>query len=108
MITKEKKEKIIKKYKLHKEDTGSSAVQVAILTERIKELTAHLKENKQDNHSRRGLLKMVAKRKKLLQDVQGRSEEEFMKLTTTLKLKEGRRATAQTTQKKNAKEKSTK
>lgn len=90
MITKEKKEKIIKKFKLHKEDTGSSEVQVAILTERIKELTEHLKINKKDNHSRRGLLKMVAKRKKLLRDIKGNSEERFNKIVKSLKLKEAK------------------
>lgn len=90
MITKEKKEKIIKKFKLHKEDTGSSEVQVAILTERIKELTEHLKTNKKDNHSRRGLLKMVQKRKKLLRDIQSNSEERFSKITKALKLKESK------------------
>jgi len=87
MIKKEKKKKIIEKFKSHKEDTGSSEVQVAILTERIKELTDHLKVNKKDNHSRRGLLKMVAKRKKLLKDIQGRSEERFVKIAKSLKLK---------------------
>ncbi len=90
MITKEKKEKIIKKFKLHKEDTGSSEVQVAILTERIKELTEHLKINKKDNHSRRGLLKMVAKRKKLLRDIKANSEERFEKIVKALKLKEAK------------------
>jgi small subunit ribosomal protein S15 len=90
MIKKEKKEKIIKKFKLHKEDTGSSEVQVAILTERIKELTEHLKTNKKDNHSRRGLLKMVAKRKKLLRDIKGSSEERFAKIVKALKLKEAK------------------
>jgi small subunit ribosomal protein S15 len=90
MIKKEKKEKIIKKFKLHKEDTGSSEVQVAILTERIKELTEHLKINKKDNHSRRGLLKMVAKRKKLLRDIKNASEERFAKIVKALKLKEAK------------------
>jgi len=90
MIKKEKKEKIIKKFKLHKEDTGSSEVQVAILTERIKELTEHLKLNKKDNHSRRGLLKMVAKRKKLLRDIKASSEERFAKIVKALKLKEAK------------------
>ena len=90
MIKKEKKEKVIKKFKLHKEDTGSSEVQVAILTERIKELTEHLKINKKDNHSRRGLLKMVAKRKKLLRDIKNNSEERFNKIVKSLKLKEAK------------------
>ncbi|MDD3006443.1 MAG: 30S ribosomal protein S15 [Candidatus Pacebacteria bacterium] len=90
MIKKDKKEKIIKKFKLHKEDTGSSEVQVAILTERIKELTEHLKVNKKDNHSRRGLLKMVAKRKKLLKDIKANDEERYAKIVKGLKLKEAK------------------
>jgi len=87
MIKKDKKKKIIEKFKTHKEDTGSSEVQVAVLTERIKELTEHLKVNKKDNHSRRGLLQMVAKRKKLLKDIQNNSEERFGKIAKSLKLK---------------------
>jgi small subunit ribosomal protein S15 len=87
MIKKDKKSKIVKAYGTHKDDTGSSDVQVAILTERIKGLTAHLKENPKDNHSRRGLLQMVAKRKKLLKDIQGRDEERYEKIAKSLKLK---------------------
>lgn len=87
MIKKDKKSKIMKTYGAHKDDTGSSEVQIAILTERIKELTGHLKENPKDNHSRRGLLQMVAKRKKLLKDIQGRDEERFGKIVKSLKLK---------------------
>lgn len=90
MITKEKKKKIISKFGVHKNDTGSSDVQVAVLTERIKELTDHLKVNKKDNHSRRGLLKMVAKRKKLLKNVKDSSEERYAKITKSLKLKEAK------------------
>jgi len=90
MIKKEKKKKIIEKFKLHKDDTGSAEVQVAVLTERIKELTEHLKINKKDNHSRRGLLKMVAKRKKLLKDIENESEERFAKIVQALKLKEAK------------------
>jgi len=63
--TKEKK-KIIEKLKTHDTDTGSSQVQIGILTDKIKELSEHLKKNPKDNHSRRGLLKMVAKRKSFL------------------------------------------
>ena len=66
MISKEKKQSVIKEYARTEGDTGSCEVQIAILTERIKELTAHLVENKNDNHSRRGLAKMVGTRKKLL------------------------------------------
>ena len=66
MISKESKAEIIAKYKRDENDTGSPEVQVAILTERINELTEHLKVHKKDNHSRRGLLKMVGKRRNLL------------------------------------------
>lgn len=67
MIAKEKKHELIDEYKTHEADTGSTEVQVAILTERIRELTAHMKIHTKDFHSRRGLLIMVGKRRKLLQ-----------------------------------------
>jgi len=63
---KETKETIVKDYKTHNNDTGSSQVQIALLTQRINELTEHFKIHKKDNHSRRGLLKMVSRRRKLL------------------------------------------
>ena len=66
MITKEKKTEIINQYARKPGDTGSPEVQVAVLTERIQELTEHLKANPKDHHSRRGLLKMVGKRRGLL------------------------------------------
>ena len=66
MINKDKKQGIIKEFARSEADTGSTEVQVAILTARIKELTEHLKSNNNDNHSRRGLIKMVNQRKKLL------------------------------------------
>ena len=66
MITSEKKAEIIKEYGRKEGDTGSYEVQIALLTYRIKELTEHLKENPKDHHSRRGLLKMVGKRRGLL------------------------------------------
>ena len=65
-MTVEKKQEIIQKYRRDEKDTGSSEVQIALLTERINELTEHLKVHKKDNHSRRGLLKMVGKRRNLL------------------------------------------
>ena len=65
-MTKERKQEIINTYKREEKDTGSPEVQVALLTERINELTEHLKIHKKDNHSRRGLLKMVGKRRNLL------------------------------------------
>ena len=66
MITKEKKQEIIDLYKVHEGDTGSPEVQIAILTYRIETLTEHLKANKKDHHSRRGLNKMVGHRRNLL------------------------------------------
>ncbi len=65
-LTKERKQEIINAFKTHENDTGSPEVQVAILTERINYLTEHFKVHKKDHHSRRGLLKMVAQRRKLL------------------------------------------
>ena len=66
MIAKEKKQEIIAKYGRTANDTGSPEVQVAILTFRLRELTEHLKENKKDHHSRRGMLKMIGQRRGLL------------------------------------------
>lgn len=66
MLTPEDKTKIVKKYKLHERDTGSPEVQIALLTEEIKRLLLHLKKHPKDFHSKRGLLKMVAKRRKFL------------------------------------------
>ena len=65
-ITKEEKQKIVKKFGSNDQDTGSSEVQIAILTHRIRELTDHVKVHKKDNHTRRGLVQLVSKRKKLL------------------------------------------
>ena len=66
MISKLKKQEVIEKYRRDEKDTGSPEVQIALLTERINELTEHLKTNPNDNHSRRGLLKMVGNRRNLL------------------------------------------
>ena len=66
MLTPEEKEKVIKKYKLHETDTGSPEVQITLLTEEIKKLLLHLKKHSKDFHSKRGLLKMVSKRRRLL------------------------------------------
>lgn len=65
-MTKERKQELINTYKREENDTGSPEVQIALLTERISELTEHLKVHKKDNHSRRGLLKMIGKRRNLL------------------------------------------
>lgn len=82
-----KKGDIIKKYKLHKADTGSPEVQIAIFTEKIDELSKHLKKNRKDNHSRRGLLGMVSKRKRLLSYLQREDEKRYKSITKKLGLK---------------------
>jgi small subunit ribosomal protein S15 len=83
--TKTKKD-IIKKYQLHKDDTGSPQVQVALLTERIEQLRQHLKEHKKDFHSRRGLLQLVGKRRKLLKYIEKTDEKMLKELKKDLKL----------------------
>jgi small subunit ribosomal protein S15 len=87
MLDKKTKEKIIKKFRVHENDTGSTQVQIAILTEEIKQLTDHLKQHKQDNSSRRGLLKKVSERRKFLKYLQKENAEQFKELATKLKLK---------------------
>lgn len=87
MLDKRKKEKIIEKYKTHASDTGSSQVQIAILTEEIKELTKHLKEHKKDFSSRRGLLKKVAERRRLLNYLFREDQKAYEELVKDLKLK---------------------
>ncbi len=72
-ITKERKDALIKEHATHEGDTGSPEVQIAILTERINNLTEHFKSHKKDNHSRRGLLTMVALRRRLLDYVKSRN-----------------------------------
>lgn len=84
MISQEKKQAIIKEYAKKDGDTGSCEVQVAILTERIKELTEHLKVNKKDYHSRRGLIQMVSKRKKLLKYLESKDLEGYRELKKRL------------------------
>lgn len=87
MLDKKNKEKIIKKFRVHDTDTGSPQVQIAILTEEIKELTDHLKKHKHDFSSRRGLLKKVSERRKLLKYLQKENAEQFKELAEKLKLK---------------------
>lgn len=87
MLDKKAKEKIIKKFRVHETDTGSPQVQIAILTEEIKELTEHLKKHKHDFSSRRGLLKKVGERRKLLKYLQKENAEQFAELADKLKLK---------------------
>ena len=79
-VTPERKLELIKEYATKDGDTGSPEVQVAILTERIVNLTEHFKTNKKDNHSRRGLLKMVALRRKLLDYTKSKDEERYKTL----------------------------
>ena len=87
MITKELKQQIIKEYARTEGDTGSPEVQVAILTERIKELTEHLKTNHKDHHSRRALLKMVGKRRGLLDYLKKTDIERYRALIEKLGLR---------------------
>ncbi len=86
-ITKEKKQEVIKKHQRDKNDTGSPEVQVAILTSRINKLTGHVKENAKDHSSRYGLLKMVSRRRKLLDYLKDNDEASYKKLIKELKLK---------------------
>ena len=83
-ITAERKTALIKDYAINKDDTGSPEVQVAILTERINYLTDHFKLHKKDNHSRRGLLKMVSKRRQLLDYVKRKDEPRYQKIIDKL------------------------
>ncbi|MFL6466744.1 MAG: 30S ribosomal protein S15 [Pyrinomonadaceae bacterium] len=84
---KEVKEKIVGDYKTHVSDTGSSQVQVALLTQRINELTEHFKVHKKDNHSRRGLLKMVSRRRKLLDYLKRSNINEYHEIINKLGLR---------------------
>ncbi|MEO1198348.1 MAG: 30S ribosomal protein S15 [Pseudomonadota bacterium] len=83
-IAPERKQELIKEYATKEGDTGSPEVQVAILTERIVNLTEHFKGHKKDNHSRRGLLKMVSQRRSLLDYVRARDEERYRTLISRL------------------------
>lgn len=87
MLDKKIKQKIIGKYKIHRTDTGSTQVQIAILSEEIKKLTEHLKAHKHDHSSRRGLLKKVGERRRLLKYLQKDDEKAFNQLAKNLKLK---------------------
>ena len=86
-ITPERKAALIKEYGVKDGDTGSPEVQVAILTERIVNLTEHFKTNKKDNHSRRGLLAMVSQRRRLLDYVKNKNESRYTDLITKLGLR---------------------
>jgi small subunit ribosomal protein S15 len=85
--TKGANEDLVKKYQSHDNDTGSTEVQVAILTKKVSDLTKHLKEHKKDFDSRRGLLMMVGKRRRLLNYLKKNDEEKYIKIITDLGLK---------------------
>jgi small subunit ribosomal protein S15 len=86
-LTGKQKDKVTKEVKRHDKDTGSPEYQIALFTEQIKKLTAHLKKNAKDFHSRRGLLKMVSKRKRLLDYLKKTSEKNYKALIKKLELK---------------------
>ena len=87
MLTTKEKDTLIKKFQTHKGDTGSPEVQIAILTSEIERVAEHLKKHRKDNHSRRGLLKMVGNRRRLLRYLKGEDEKRHEKLVERLKLK---------------------
>ena len=87
MITKDKKAKAVATTQRHKTDVGSPEAQAAILTERIKEVTEHLKQNKHDFHGRRGLLQMVGRRKRLLKYLQEKDYEAYQAVVAKLGLR---------------------
>jgi len=87
MITKEIKQSLIEQYRINETDTGSPEVQIAILTYRINTLTEHLKENKKDHHSRRGMLKMVGHRRNLLAYLQKKDIERYRAIIEKLGLR---------------------
>ena len=87
MLTAEQKKEIIAQYAVHEGDTGSPEVQIAILSKRIALLTEHLKEHKKDHHSRRGLLKMVNQRRKLLDYLKRKDLQRYQALISRLGLR---------------------
>ena len=87
MLTPKEKNNIIKKFQTHKDDTGSPEVQIAILTKEIEQVSEHLKIHRKDNHSRRGLLKMVGNRRRLLRFLKNEDQKRFDKIVDKLKLK---------------------
>jgi small subunit ribosomal protein S15 len=87
VFAKDDKEKIITKYQHHNTDTGSPEVQIALLTERINDLTGHLTKNKKDFHSKQGLLKMVGKRRRLLKYLKNNDIDKYRKIIESLNLR---------------------
>jgi small subunit ribosomal protein S15 len=86
-LTRDKKERLIREYRMHDEDTGSPEIQVALLTERINHLTEHLKKHTKDFSSRRGLLKLVGKRRRLLNYLKDSDLDGYRKLVEELGLR---------------------
>lgn len=87
MLDRQEKEEIISQFKLHEKDTGSPEVQIALLTKRIEALNEHLQIHKKDHHSRRGLLKMVGKRRRLLNYLRNKDYQRYKNLIERLGLK---------------------
>ncbi len=87
VLAKDRKQEITKEFQLHEQDTGSSDVQIAILTERINEITEHLKKHKKDHHSRRGLLRLVGRRRKLLDYLREKDPERYQAILKKLNLR---------------------
>ncbi|MDI6861463.1 MAG: 30S ribosomal protein S15 [Caldisericia bacterium] len=87
MLDKKEKQEIIEKFRIHERDTGSPEVQIAILTEKIRRLSEHLKEHKKDHSSRRGLLKMVGRRRKLLNYLKEKDYDKYLQLIESLNLR---------------------
>ncbi|MCU0235891.1 MAG: 30S ribosomal protein S15 [Acidobacteria bacterium] len=86
-ITKETKQNLIGRFQINDKDTGSSEVQISILTERIRSLTEHFKTHQKDNHSRKGLLTMVSTRKKLLNYLRKTDYDKYLKIIQELELR---------------------
>ena len=87
VLVKEKKDEIVKSFKVHDKDTGSSSVQIALLTERINSLSGHFKAHKRDHHSRRGLLRMVSLRRRLLNYLKRTDPKEYQGILKRLDLR---------------------
>ena len=87
MITAEKRQEIIQKYRTHEGDSGSTQVQIAVLTERINSINAHMSKNKKDFHTQRGLLKLVGRRRKLLKYMKRSDEAAYKTLIASLGLR---------------------
>ena len=86
-ITKDTKQNLISKFAINKNDTGSAEVQIAVLSERIKNLTEHFKDHKHDNHSKNGLIAMVNKRKRLLKYLANKDSEKYTKIKKELNIR---------------------